>query len=30
MWHIWETGEMCTGFGGDPDVKRPLGRPRHR
>ena len=23
-------GEACTGFGGEPDVKRPLGRPRCR
>jgi hypothetical protein len=30
MWHAWERGETCTGFGGKARKKRPLGRPRRR
>ena len=31
MWHVWGTGEVCTGFlVGRPEGKRPHGRPRLR
>jgi hypothetical protein len=31
MWHVWGTGEACTGlWRGKPEGKMPLGRPRHR
>ena len=31
MWPVWGKGEECTGcWGGKPEGKRPLGRPRRR
>ena len=31
MWYVWRKGEVCTLFWwGNPEGKRPLGRPRRR
>jgi hypothetical protein len=30
MWHAWERGETCTGFGGKARRKKTLERPRSR
>ena len=30
MWRVWGRIEGCTGCGGKPEGKRPLGRPRRR
>jgi hypothetical protein len=30
MWHAWERGETCAGFGGIARRKRPLERPRRK
>jgi hypothetical protein len=30
MWHAWERRANCSGFGGNPEGKRTLGRPTHR
>jgi hypothetical protein len=30
MWHAWESTGNVQDFGGKPEGKRPLGRPRHR
>ena len=30
MWRVWGQGRRIQGFGGEAEVKRPLGRPRRR
>jgi len=30
MWRVWGEGRRIQGFGGEAEVKRPLGRPRRR
>jgi hypothetical protein len=30
MQHVWETGDLHTGFSVETCEKKPLGRPRHR
>ena len=30
MWYVWGRWEVLKGFGGKPERKRPLGRPRRR
>ena len=30
MWHVWEEERCIQGFGGEPEGRRPLGRPKHR